>query len=81
MSIIILIVSLFVATEMVVGRSAFKSTPFKGRPDVGDTCEFKNCTNKIVSSPWDTRPLVILLQRCCQECYDEQSALRWEIGR
>ena len=79
MSIIILIVSLFVATEMVVGRSAFKTTP-KVRPTVGDTCEFENCENKIVSSPWDTRPLVILLQRCCQECYDEQSEILWEIG-
>jgi len=79
MSIIVLIVSLFVATEMVVGRSAFKSTP-KVRPTVGDTCEFKNCTRKIVSSRWDTRPLVILLQRCCQECYDEQSEILWEFG-
>ena len=79
MSIIVLIVSLFVATEMVVGRSAFKRTP-KSRPDVGDTCEFKNCENKIVSSPWDSRPLVILLQRCCKECYDEQSEILWEFG-
>ena len=79
MSIIVLIVSLFVATEMIVGRSAFKRTP-KSRPDVGDTCEFENCENKIVSSPWDTRPLVILLQRCCKECYDEQSEILWEFG-
>jgi len=49
--------------------------------NVGDECEFDNCTRKIVSSRWDTRPLVILLQRCCQECYDEQSELRFEIGR
>ena len=49
--------------------------------NVGDECEFDNCTRQIVSSRWDTRPLVILLQRCCQECYDEQSELRFEIGR
>jgi hypothetical protein len=49
--------------------------------NVGDECEFDNCTRKIVSSRWDSRPLVILLQRCCQECYDYQSELRFEIGR
>ena len=49
--------------------------------NVGDECEFDNCTRKIVSSRWDSRPLVILLQRCCQECYDYQSKLRFEIGR
>ena len=49
--------------------------------NVGDECEFKNCARKIVSSRWDSRPLVILLQRCCQECYDYQSELRFEIGR
>ena len=48
--------------------------------NVGDECEFKNCTRKIVSSRWDTRPLVILLQRCCEECYNEQSEILWEIG-
>ena len=49
--------------------------------NVGDECEFDNCTRKIVSSRWDSRPLVILLQRCCEECYNEQSELRFEIGR
>ena len=49
--------------------------------NVGDECEFDNCTRKIVSSRWDSRPLVILLQRCCEECYDYQSELRFEIGR
>ncbi len=44
--------------------------------NVGDECEFDNCTRKIVSSRWDSRPLVILLQRCCQECYDYQSELK-----
>jgi len=48
---------------------------------VGDECEFDNCTRSIVSSRWNSRPLVILLQNCCQECYDEQSNLRFEIGR
>ena len=48
---------------------------------IGEECEFDNCTRPIVSSRWDSRPLVILLQNCCQECYDEQSRLRWEIGR
>jgi len=49
--------------------------------NVGDECEFDNCTRAIVSSRWNSRPLVILLQNCCQECYDEQSELRFEIGR
>ena len=49
--------------------------------NIGDECEFDNCTRPIVSSRWNSRPLVILLQRCCQECYDEQSELRFEIGR
>ena len=48
---------------------------------IGEECEFDNCTRPIVSSRWDSNPLVILLQNCCQECYDEQSRLLWEIGR
>ena len=48
--------------------------------DVGDECEFDNCIRPIVSSRWDTRPLVILLQRCCEQCYNEQSEILMEIG-
>ena len=46
----------------------------------GDECEFDNCIRTIVSSRWDSRPLVILLQRCCEECYNEQSEILFEIG-
>ena len=66
--------------EIEIERSQIEKSEQKVRPQVGDECEFKNCTNKIVSSPWDIRPLVILLQRCCRECYDEQSEILWEIG-
>ena len=48
--------------------------------NVGDECEFDNCTRLIVSQRWSSRPLVILLQRCCEECYNEQSEILWEIG-
>ena len=48
---------------------------------VGDECEFDNCTRPKVSQRSSSRPLVILLQRSCQECYDEQLELRFSIGR
>ena len=66
--------------DFISGDAMRDEKPEISRPTVGDTCEFKGCTRKIVDQTWSSRPLVILLQRCCQECYDEQSEILWEIG-
>ena len=70
MSIIVLIVSLFVATELVVGRSAFKATPKK-------TCAW--CDSPVGKNPWNGRDTVLNLQKVCNPCWDKASEydMKW----
>ena len=69
MSIIVLIISLFVATELVVGRKAFKS--------VEKTCAW--CESPVGKNPWNGRDTVWNLQKVCNPCWDKASEydMKW----